>query len=77
MCESSDVLLRDWPMPPIRRGDVLGVFTSGAYGMSMAMTFNDLPRPAEVLIDGGEARIVTSHQSMMDMLGVAGRGGSS
>jgi len=77
VCESSDVLLRDWPMPPIRRGDVLAVFTSGAYGMSMAMTFNDLPRPAEVMIDGGEARIVTSHQSMMDVLGVPGRGGSS
>ncbi len=68
VCESSDVFARDRPMPPVDRGDVLCVFTAGAYGMSMATTFNDLPLPAEVLIDGGRARVVREHQSHAEML---------
>jgi diaminopimelate decarboxylase len=68
VCESSDVFARDRPIPPVERGDVLAVFTAGAYGMSMAMTFNDLPMPAEVMVDAGVARVVREPQGYADLL---------
>jgi diaminopimelate decarboxylase len=69
VCESSDVFARDWPMPRVQRGDVLAVFTAGAYGMSMAMSFNDLPLPAEVLIDASGVSVVREHQTFEALLG--------
>ncbi|MEQ8769739.1 MAG: diaminopimelate decarboxylase [Phycisphaerales bacterium] len=68
VCESSDIFARDWAMPPVREGDLLAVFTAGAYGMSMAMTFNDLPLPAEILIDEGRATVVRAHQTFADLM---------
>ena len=69
VCESSDVFARGRPLPAVERGDVLAVFTAGAYGMSMAMTFNDLPLPAEVLVEAGAARVVREHQPLAELLG--------
>ncbi|MBL9002396.1 MAG: diaminopimelate decarboxylase [Phycisphaerae bacterium] len=58
VCESSDFLCQDRPMPPVSPGDLLAVFDAGAYGMSMASTYNDHPKPAEVLADAGRAALI-------------------
>ncbi|HRW55299.1 MAG TPA: diaminopimelate decarboxylase, partial [Phycisphaerae bacterium] len=36
VCESGDFLAKDRMAPPIERGDLVAVFSAGAYGMSMA-----------------------------------------
>ena len=43
-------------LPPLAQGDLVAVFSAGAYGMSMASNYNDHGRPAEVLVDGDRAR---------------------
>ncbi|MDX2117569.1 MAG: diaminopimelate decarboxylase [Planctomycetota bacterium] len=58
ICESGDFLAKDRPLPPVKRGDVLAVFSAGAYGMSMASTYNDQPLPAEVLVTGETAELI-------------------
>lgn len=64
ICESGDVFARDRDVPEIRRGDVLAVLGAGAYGMTMASTYNLRPLPAEVLVDAsGAARVVRARQS--------------
>ena len=63
ICESGDFLAQERELPPLARGDLLAVFGAGAYGMSMASTYNDQPLAAEVLVErvagdaagGGEA----------------------
>ncbi len=51
ICETGDVLASERPLPDVREGDVLAVLDAGAYGMSMASTYNLRPLPAEVWLD--------------------------
>ena len=68
LCETGDVFARDWPLPPVARGDLLCVFTAGAYGMAMASNYNAQPRPAEVLIDGSRATIIRRRETYDDLI---------
>jgi diaminopimelate decarboxylase len=68
ICETGDFLALDRPLPETSRGDLLAVFTAGAYGMSMASRYNATPLPAEVLVDGGEARLVRRRESHDDLV---------
>jgi diaminopimelate decarboxylase len=52
----------------MKRGDLLAVFTAGAYGMSMASTYNSHGLPAEVLVEGTRARQIGARQEIGDLL---------
>jgi diaminopimelate decarboxylase len=69
LCESGDFLGKERLLPPVKRGDVVAVFTAGAYGMSMANNYNSQPLPAEVLVSGNEARVVRRRQTVAEVLG--------
>lgn len=68
VCETGDFLARDRAMPPVEQDDLLAVFGAGAYGMSMSSTYNDHPRPAEVLISGGEAELIRRRETVADLV---------
>ena len=68
ICESGDFLAKDRRLPPLKRGDLLAVFSAGAYGYVMSSNYNSYPRPAEVLVSGGMARVVTRRQTYDDLL---------
>ena len=68
ICETGDFLARDRALPPIDRGDLLAVFSAGAYGMSMASNYNDHGRPAEVLVDGERATVIGERQPLAAIL---------
>jgi diaminopimelate decarboxylase len=68
ICESTDVLDRDVRLPALEYGDLLAVRDVGAYGFSMASNYNAQPRPAEVLVDGGEARLVRRRETADDLM---------
>ena len=51
VCESGDFLAKDRALPRLDRGDLLAIFSAGAYGMVMASNYNTRPRAAEVLVD--------------------------
>lgn len=68
ICETGDFLALDRDLPPVAPGDVLSVFTAGAYGMSMSSRYNSHPLPAEVLVDGGRARVVRERESVRDIV---------
>lgn len=67
VCESTDVLAEGRLLPPLAPGDTLAVMTAGAYGMSMASTYNSRPRPAEVLVDGARFRVVRAREAVEDL----------
>jgi diaminopimelate decarboxylase len=69
VCESGDFLAKDRPLPALTRGDLLAVFSAGAYGMVMASNYNTRPRAAEVLVDGTSARLVRRRETLDDLLG--------
>ena len=68
VCESSDIFLRDWAMAEPARGDYMALMNAGAYGFSMAGTYNSRPLPAEVLVDGGRHAIIRTRQEMDDIV---------
>ena len=49
-CESGDVLIERVELPELHPGDLLAVPATGAYNASMASTYNQLPRPAAVMV---------------------------
>jgi diaminopimelate decarboxylase len=68
ICESGDFLAKDRKLPPVKRGDLLAVFSAGAYGYVMSSNYNTFPRPAEVLVSGGSGKLVTRRQTYDDVL---------
>jgi diaminopimelate decarboxylase len=74
ICESGDVFTRDENGPVDRElsrpriGDVLAICNAGAYGFSMSSNYNSRPRPAEILVLGGEARVIRRAETMENLL---------
>ena len=68
VCETGDCFLHDWPLGAVKAGDVLAIWTTGAYGMSQASNYNARPRPAEVLVEGKRARMIRRRESARDLL---------
>ncbi len=67
-CESGDILIWDLKVPQIESGDILAVSNTGAYNYSMSSNYNRLPRPAIVLISGGDADIIVEREKYEDLL---------
>lgn len=68
VCESGDYLAKDRYMPPTKRGDLLAVFSAGAYGFAMSSQYNARPRAAEVLVDGKTWRIIRRRETYDDLI---------
>jgi diaminopimelate decarboxylase len=68
ICESGDFFAKERPFPAVRAGDLLAVFSAGAYGMSMASNYNSHPRPCEVLVDGAQFKIVRRRETYDDLV---------
>lgn len=66
-CES-DVLIKDIALAEPQPGDILAVFTTGAYHYSMASNYNRFPRPAVVFVKDGEAKLVVRRETYDDLL---------
>jgi diaminopimelate decarboxylase len=57
ICESTDQL-GVAPLPPLQRDDLVAIGVAGAYGSSMASTYNGRPRPPEVGWDDDGLRVL-------------------
>ena len=68
ICESGDYLAKDRTLPQTRRGDLLAVFTAGAYGFAMSSNYNNRPRAPEVLVDGSSYKIIRRRETYEDLV---------
>jgi len=68
ICESGDFFALDRELPELKQGDLLVIHGAGAYGFVMTSTYNARPRPPEVMIDGGEFRIVRERETIDDLM---------
>jgi len=68
ICEGADFFAKDRPMPPLRRGDLVAIFTAGAYGFTMSSNYNARPRAPEVLVDGDHFTVVRKRESYEDLI---------
>ncbi|MCS7016338.1 MAG: diaminopimelate decarboxylase [Gemmatales bacterium] len=68
VCESGDFLARDRWFPEVKRGDLLAIFSAGAYGMAMSSNYNGRCRAAEVLVDGDKHRLIRRRETYHDLI---------
>ncbi len=68
VCESGDFLAKDRNLPAMQRGDLLAVFSAGAYGMAMSSNYNSRVRAAEVLVTGDKHRLIRRRESYADLI---------
>lgn len=67
-CESGDMLIYDVDIQRAERGDILAVFSTGAYNYSMASNYNKIPVPAMVLVKDGKSQVMVKRQSFDDLI---------
>ena len=67
-CESGDVLIEQVELPRMRDGELLALPLAGAYALPMSSTYNLVPRPAVVLVDGGCVQVMERRETVDDLL---------
>ena len=67
-CESSDILIENAMLPEAEPGDILVVYSTGAYGYSMANNYNRIGKPAVAFVREGKARIVVKRETYQDQM---------
>ena len=67
-CESGDVIVPDaWLPEGFAVGDLVATPVTGAYGYSMASTYNKVPRPPVLFARDGVARVVIRRERFEDL----------
>ncbi len=68
ICESGDFLALDRKLPVVKPGELLAVLGTGAYGFVMSSTYNQRPRPPEVMVDGDAYFVARPRENLDDLL---------
>ncbi|MGN1183439.1 MAG: diaminopimelate decarboxylase family protein, partial [Faecalibacillus sp.] len=67
-CESGDILIKDIMLQDPQPGDILAMFSTGAYHYSMSSNYNQLPKPAVVFTNQGKSKVVIRRQTFDDLV---------
>ena len=67
VCESGDFFARARTLPETQEGDLLAILDAGAYGLSLSSNYNTRLRPAEVLIEGSEPRLIRRRETYEEL----------
>jgi diaminopimelate decarboxylase len=68
ICESGDFLAVDRNLAGVDGGDLLAVMSTGAYGFVMSSNYCSRPRVAEVMVKGGQYKVVKKRESYQDLV---------
>ena len=68
ICETGDCFLEDWPLGPVASGDLLAIWSAGAYGMVQSSNYNGRVRPPEILVEGKRTRLIRRRETRDDLL---------
>ena len=68
-CESGDILVHECQLPAdLKRGDILAVPVTGAYGRTMASNYNQALFPAVVAVSSSGAHVMLRRQTIDDLI---------
>ncbi len=67
-CESGDILIKDIELNSPKAGDILCVFSTGAYCYSMSSNYNRVLKPSMVLINNGKSDIIVKRQTLEQLV---------
>lgn len=69
VCETGDLFGEDYLLPPLAARDLIAILQAGAYGSSMASTYNGRPLIPEVMVDGTNFAVVRKRVSVAEQMG--------
>ncbi len=67
VCESTDFLAKGRRLPLVKAGDLLVVFSAGAYGAVMGSNYNSRPFPPEVVVRGTRFAVARRRQRVEEL----------
>ena len=67
-CESGDIVRKNIMMGEVKKGDILCVYSTGAYCYSMSMNYNGLTRGGVIFVGEDKVREVIKRQSLEDLV---------
>ena len=67
VCETGDFLGKNRPLV-LEQGDLLCVYSAGAYGFTMSSNYNSRGRAAEIMVDGNRAHQVRARETVEDLI---------
>lgn len=67
-CETGDLIGEGMPLQEVQPGDIIAVLATGAYNYSMSSNYNRIPKPAVVMVKGGESRVAVKRETYEDII---------
>lgn len=66
ICETGDFLGKDRSLI-MNEGDLLAIFSAGAYGFAMSSNYNSRARAAEVVVDGNKVYLIRDRETLASL----------
>jgi diaminopimelate decarboxylase len=67
-CESGDVIIQDLLMPRVEEGELIAIPVAGAYHLSMSSNYNGARRPAVLMLEEGNVKLMIQRETVQDLL---------
>ncbi|MEA3290267.1 MAG: diaminopimelate decarboxylase [Campylobacterota bacterium] len=68
VCESGDFFAKNIDLPKTEHNDLIAIYSSGAYGFTMASNYNTRGKPAEIAVEGGVERLIRKRETFEDII---------
>ncbi|MCV0429814.1 MAG: diaminopimelate decarboxylase [Roseibium sp.] len=70
VCETGDYLAQDRDMPAVEAGDMLAVYSAGAYGAVQSCTYNSRLLVPEVLVNADQFAVIRPRTTYEELIGL-------
>jgi len=67
-CESGDVMIENLSMPKVEEGELIAIPVSGAYQLSMSSNYNGARRPAVLMLEDGNEKLIVQRETVDDLM---------
>jgi diaminopimelate decarboxylase len=67
-CESGDIILKNLSMPKVEEGELIAIPVAGAYHLSMSSNYNGARRPAVLMLEEGNVKLMVRRETVDDLL---------
>jgi len=68
VCESGDFFAKNIELPQTEHNDLLAIYSSGAYGFTMASNYNTRGKVAEIALENGQDRLIRRRETFEDLI---------
>ena len=68
VCESGDFFAKNIELQETQNGDLIAIYSAGAYGFTMSSNYNTRGRVAEIALENGEDRLIRRRENFEDLI---------